>query len=116
MFNPDQFDYNDPREGEIPAWMQDKNAILWQDNKIAHDTILQIFEKVLMRIAALEEGTTEVGTHVTTLYDRVNAIPEITGDLFKYRPRGKDYLSLGNNFDEIYNRIENIEMHQGGFW
>ena len=69
-----------------------------------------------MRIAALEEGTTEVGTHVTTLYDRVNAIPEITGDLFKYRPRGKDYLSLGNNFDEIYNRIENIEMHQGGFW
>lgn len=116
MFNPDQFDYNDPAEGEVPAWMQDKQAVLWADNKLAHDTILQIFEKILIRVAVLEQGTTAVGEHVTTLYDRVNAIPEINGDLFKYKPRGKEYLSLGSNFDEIYNRIENIEMHQGGFW
>ena len=58
MFDPEKFDFNEINpSGEVPAWMRDRNSLLWQDNKVAHDAILGIFEKVLSRLGDVEAAS-----------------------------------------------------------
>ena len=113
MFDPDKIELSDIDCSGVPAWFSDENKALWMDNKVAHDAILHLFENVIGRIQACEDGINTLSQHVNTIYERLGTIPEINGELFqqiKYRPNGKeDYLTLGKNFDHIYERIEALE-------
>lgn len=108
MFDPEKFDFNEINpSGEVPAWMRDRNSLLWQDNKVAHDAILGIFEKVLSRLGEVEAAANTLSEHITILYDRVNAIPDLS--MVKYKPEGSDYLTFKENLDHIYERITKVE-------
>ena len=108
MFDPEKFDFNEINpSGEVPAWMRDRNSLLWQENKVAHDAILVIFEKVLSRLGEVEAAANTLSEHITILYDRVNAIPDLS--MVKYKPEGSDYLTFKENLDHIYERITKVE-------
>jgi hypothetical protein len=66
-----------------------------KDNELAHNVINEICKSLLERIEKLE-------TYVTTEISHPGKI--------RYRPDGKeDYLSLKENLDLIYERLNNLE-------
>lgn len=66
-----------------------------KDNEIAHDVINQICKSLLNRIEELEKYVTTELSHPAKV---------------QYRPQGReDYLTLKENLDFIYERLNNLE-------
>lgn len=66
-----------------------------KDNEIAHDALNQICKTLIKRIENIEEYITTQITHPANV---------------RYKPEGNDeHLSLKENLDLIYKRLNNLE-------
>lgn len=66
-----------------------------RDNEIAHEALNEICKALISRIEAIEQKISETPTPLTV----------------RYRPEGHEYLSLKENLDLIYERLNNLEQN-----
>lgn len=66
-----------------------------KDNEIAHEALNEICKALISRIESIEKTISETPTPLTV----------------RYRPEGHDYLTLKENLDLIYERLNNLEQN-----
>lgn len=80
------------------------------DNEQAHQIINDIIRKLIERISKLEEA---ISQNIAPRLDNLEkfATSELIGpQSLQYKPQGKkDYLTLGENLDLLYDRLNRLE-------